>query len=47
VVDCVGGWLRGEAQEFRDGVERGLGEFRTGFDRLRREIRELGGKIGR
>jgi hypothetical protein len=45
VADCVGGWVKGEAQEFRDGVKRGIGDFRAGFDRFRRGLSDLGSKI--
>jgi hypothetical protein len=42
VRECVGGWLEGEVQEFRDGVKREVGEFRAGFDKVRRGLRGLG-----
>jgi hypothetical protein len=45
VSDCVGGWVKGEVQEFRDGVKREIGEFRAGFDRVRRGLRDLGSKL--
>jgi hypothetical protein len=45
VADCVGGWVKGEVQEFRDGVKREIGEFRTGYDRLRRGLRDLGSRL--
>jgi hypothetical protein len=45
VVDCVEGWFEGEVREFRDGVRREIGEFRTGLDRLRRGVRDLGSRV--
>jgi len=47
VVDRVGGWLEGEAQEFRDGTRREVENFRAGFDRLGRGLSSLGGKLRR
>jgi hypothetical protein len=37
--------VKGEVQEFRDGVKREIGEFRAGYDRFRRGLRDLGAKI--
>jgi hypothetical protein len=37
--DRVGRWLRGEAEEFRDGVKREIGEFRSGVEKVRRIFR--------
>ena len=45
VADCVEGWVKGEVQEFRDGVTREIGEIRTGFDRFRRGVRDFGSKL--
>ena len=45
VADCVVGWLKGEVQEFRDGAKREIGEFRAGFDRLRRGLQRFGSKL--
>jgi hypothetical protein len=45
VADCVEGWLEGEVQQFRDGVKREVDEFRAGFDRFRRGVRQFGSKI--
>jgi hypothetical protein len=47
VVDCVGGWLKGEAQEFREGVKREMEEFRTGIDRIGRGLQSFGSKLRR
>lgn len=41
----VTGWLKGEVQEFRDGVTQEIDDFRSGWDKLRRGVRQLGGKI--
>ena len=41
----VTGWLKGEVQEFRDGVTREIDDFRSGWDTLRRRARQLGGKL--
>ena len=38
-------WLDGEVQEFRDGVKREIGDFRAGYDVLRRRVRDLGAKL--
>jgi hypothetical protein len=40
-ADCIGGWLEGEAQEFRDVVRRGIDEFQVSFDRFRRGLKQL------
>jgi len=45
VADCVVGWLKGEVQEFRDGANREIGEFRAGFDRVRRALQWFGSKV--
>jgi hypothetical protein len=45
VADCVVGWLKGEVQEFRDGVKREIGEFRAGFDTVRRALQRFGSKV--
>jgi hypothetical protein len=29
------GWLKGEADEFRDGVKREIGNFRSGYEKVR------------
>ena len=47
IADCVGGWLKGESQELRDGVKRGVEEFRTGVDNVGRGLEWLGGKLRR
>jgi hypothetical protein len=47
VVDCVGGWLKGEAQEFRDGTRREVENFRAGFDRIGRGLSSFGSKLRR
>jgi nicotinate-nucleotide--dimethylbenzimidazole phosphoribosyltransferase len=36
--DRVASWLKGEVQEFRDGVKREIGEFSSGFDKVRGAI---------
>jgi hypothetical protein len=46
-ADCAGGWLKGESREFRDGVTRGLDEFRAGIDKVGRGLQWLGGKLRR
>jgi hypothetical protein len=38
LADSVATWLEGEVQEFRDGAKREIGEFRAGFDKLRRHL---------
>jgi len=45
VVDCVEGWVKGEVQEFRNGVTREIGEVRSGFDRFRRGVRDFRSKL--
>ena len=47
IADCVGGWLEGEVQEFRDGFNRELEEFRAGLDKVGRGLEWLGGKLRR
>jgi hypothetical protein len=47
VVDCVGGWLKGQSQEFRDGMKREFGEFRGGVDTVGRGLQWLGSKLRR
>jgi len=47
IADCVGGWLEGEAQEVRDGLNRELKEFRAGLDKVGRELEWLGRKLRR
>src|SRR5262245_33620648 len=42
VADCVGGWVKGEAREFRDGVKRNFDEFRGGIDKVGRGLQWLG-----
>jgi hypothetical protein len=37
-ADSVRVWLKGEVQEFRDGVEHEVREFRAGVERLRRTL---------
>jgi hypothetical protein len=37
--DRVGRWLRGEAEEFREGVKREIDEFRSGVRKVRRIFR--------
>ena len=41
------GWLKGQSQEFRDGVTRQVGDFRTGLDRVGRGLQWLGSKLRR
>ncbi|HXU90105.1 MAG TPA: hypothetical protein VFQ62_14730 [Methylomirabilota bacterium] len=31
----VASWLKGEVDEFRDGVKREIGNFRSGYDKVR------------
>jgi hypothetical protein len=45
VANCVGGWLKGEVDEFRDGVKREIGEFRAGFDTVRRTLQRFCSKV--
>jgi hypothetical protein len=40
--DRVVGWFKGEVQEFRDGVNREVGNFRTGYERVRGVLSKLG-----
>jgi hypothetical protein len=47
VADCVGGWLKGQSREFRDGVTRGVDEFRGSVDKVGRGLQWLGGKLRR
>ena len=47
IVDCVGGWLEGESQEFRAGLEREIEEFRSGIDKVGLGLQWLGGKLRR
>ena len=47
IVDCVGGWLKGESEEFRDGFKRGIEEFRTAVENLERGFQRLGEKLRR
>jgi hypothetical protein len=41
VAESVVSWLEGEVQEFRDAAEREIGEFRAGFDKVRRHLLRL------
>lgn len=43
--ECAKGWLKGEVQEFRDGVKREIGEFRAGFVKVRQGLQRLGSKL--
>jgi hypothetical protein len=45
LANCVGGWLKGEVDEFRDGVKREIGEFRAGFDTVRRALQRFCSKV--
>jgi hypothetical protein len=47
LVDCVGGWLKGEAQEVRDGFKRGIEEFRAEVENVSRGLQRLGEKLRR
>jgi hypothetical protein len=47
VADCVGGWLKAQTQELRDGVKRQADDFRAGVDRVGRGLQWLGGKLRR
>jgi hypothetical protein len=47
VADCVGGWVKGQTQEFRDGVTRGVDDVRAGVDKVGRGLQWLGGKLRR
>jgi hypothetical protein len=46
-ADCVGRWLKSQSQEFRDGVNREVGEFRNGLDTVGRGLQWLGSKLRR
>jgi hypothetical protein len=46
-VDCAGRWLKGEADEFRDGVKRQLDNVRDGLDKVGRGLQSLGDKLRR
>jgi hypothetical protein len=46
-VECVGGWLKGQAREARDGVRREIDDFRAGVDRVGRGLQALGDKLRR
>jgi len=41
-ADSVAVWLKGEVQEFRDGVEHEVRDFRAGVERLRRALERFG-----
>jgi hypothetical protein len=41
LAESVVSWLEGEAQEFHDGAKREIGEFRAGFDKVRRHLLTL------
>jgi hypothetical protein len=41
VAESVVSWLEGEVQELRDAAEREIGEFRAGFDKVRRHLLRL------
>ena len=47
VIDCAGRWLKGEADEFRDGVKRQVETFRSGLDKIGRGLQSLGDKLRR
>ena len=47
IVDCIGGWLEGESQEFRAGLTREIEEFRSGIDKVGLGLQWLGGKLRR
>jgi hypothetical protein len=46
-IDCAGRWLKGEADEFRDGVKRQLDNVGTGLDTIGRGLQSLGAKLRR
>jgi hypothetical protein len=41
VAESVVSWLEGEVQEFHDGAKREIGEFRAGFEKVRRLLLTL------
>jgi hypothetical protein len=41
----VKGWVKGEVQEFRDGVDREVRDFRSGLETVRRGVRTLRSKV--
>jgi hypothetical protein len=45
VPESVAGWVEGEVQEFRDGIKREIGDFRAGYEVVRRRVRDLGSKL--
>lgn len=47
VSDCVGGWLKGQSREFRDGVKREFDDVRAGLDQVGRGLQWLGSKLRR
>jgi hypothetical protein len=46
-LDCAGRWLKGEADEFRDGVRRQLDTVGAGLDKVGRGLQSLGEKLRR
>jgi hypothetical protein len=46
-IDCAGRWLKGEADEFRDGVKRQLDLVGSGLDKVGRGLQSLGDKLRR
>jgi len=46
-IDCAGRWLKGEADEFSDGVKRQLDNVGTGLDKIGRGLQSLGAKLRR
>ena len=46
-IESKPSWLKGQSQEFRDGVTRQVGDFRTGLDRVGRGLQWLGSKLRR
>jgi hypothetical protein len=47
VADCVGGWVRSQTREVRDGLKRQADDFRAGIDRVGQGLQWLGGKLRR
>lgn len=41
VAESIVSWLEGEVQEFHDGAKREIGEFRAGFEKVRRLLLTL------
>jgi hypothetical protein len=45
VSDRVARWANGEIQEFRNGAKRGIDDFRSGWEKVRRGIDALRSRL--